>query len=591
MRRRFADSVQALSLLAALPVVALALLGADAFRDARTAARRAADDTELAALDARFAATISAVLEERGLDALASAGVVEPTTVAAAAERGDAAMDELLEAAASAPSRTRHALSDDVPSVREALQLARTSSPGARFDRYGDVAEQLNELAARAAATASDGTMLRELTALVWLHEFGDAAGRERALVAGALAADAPMSPADRVRWDRYVEAQGRALAHAAAASPSLAERLEALGSSPETSDLERARSDVEARVRSGGYEPEPLAWYNTASARSDLVAQHGNDRRRALAVTAASRENDAEARSWLIAAGLVALVAAAISMQIGLVREVRNRRAAQAAESKVVGDMQRTLDQLEAARADLERFSFVAAHDLRSSLRQAASFADLYDREIAGLGNRVGPRAAEFRDYARRALARMDELLGDILTYMSLQRTTTQPSAVDLDAVVDDVLTDLAPEIPSDATIVVDSLPMVQGDERLLRLALGNLLQNAVKYRRDGVPLEIEVDAVRDGATWRIRGRDNGLGIAPEHRERIFDLFRRLHGPEEYGGTGLGLAICRRVAALHGGRVDVESKMGEGSVFTLVLAVQPPGLTEPPGPPAQLVA
>jgi light-regulated signal transduction histidine kinase (bacteriophytochrome) len=116
------------------------------------------------------------------------------------------------------------------------------------------------------------------------------------------------------------------------------------------------------------------------------------------------------------------------------------------------------------------------------------------------------------------------------------------------------------------------DSLPTVMADEGQLAQVFQNLITNAIKFRREGVPPQVHVSAEREGDEWVFSVADNGIGIAPEQVDRIFQVFQRLHTKDEYEGTGIGLALCRRIVERHGGRIWVESEPGEGSTFTFTL-------------------
>src|SRR5262249_20732032 len=143
----------------------------------------------------------------------------------------------------------------------------------------------------------------------------------------------------------------------------------------------------------------------------------------------------------------------------------------------------------------------------------------------------------------------------------------------VDLDEVVADLQRDLAHAIADkDAIVEVRDLPTVYGDRGRLVQVLQNLILNALKFVPEGTQPHVEIYAQRDGAGWRISGQDNGLGIAPDHAERIFKMFRRLHTRDEFPGTGIGLAICKKVIERHGGKIWVDQAPGGGSIFNFTL-------------------
>ncbi|ELY55076.1 multi-sensor signal transduction histidine kinase [Natronococcus jeotgali DSM 18795] len=133
-------------------------------------------------------------------------------------------------------------------------------------------------------------------------------------------------------------------------------------------------------------------------------------------------------------------------------------------------------------------------------------------------------------------------------------------------------MLTDLQVMIErQDAEITIEPLPTVQGDASQLRQLFQNLLSNAIEYSGDDPP-RVHVGAERDGDRWRLSVRDEGIGLDPAAADRVFQVFQRLHGPDEYDGTGIGLAICRRIVERHGGEIAVDSEPGEGATFAFTL-------------------
>src|SRR5690348_2812967 len=174
--------------------------------------------------------------------------------------------------------------------------------------------------------------------------------------------------------------------------------------------------------------------------------------------------------------------------------------------------------------------------------------------------------RGAEMVDTISAAVERMRALIDDLLTYSQLGRAAPSDEPIELDAVLSGVRRELTSQISaSGSRVTADRLPVVSGDHGLLTQLFGNLLSNAVKFRVPGQPAQVHVSAARDGATWRIAVRDDGIGIKPDYHDRVFAMFRRLHTQDEYGGTGIGLAIVRRVAELHGGTVELVSDEGAG--------------------------
>lgn len=237
----------------------------------------------------------------------------------------------------------------------------------------------------------------------------------------------------------------------------------------------------------------------------------------------------------------------------------------------------QKELEQ-EAARsnADLEQFASVAAHDLQEPLRTVVSFLNLLEQRTK---NQLDEKSARYVHNAVSGAKRMQVLINDLLAYSRI-RTKGQPFAlVNMQLVIQDVLDDLGGNIAeSAAKIDIGRLPNVRGDRSQLRHLCLNLINNAIKFRKQDEPLRIEVGVTESRKTPHLVTfyfRDNGIGIEPEFYERIFVIFRRLHGMDEYPGTGIGLAICQRIVERHGGRIWVESALGVGSTFYLTLPLE----------------
>ncbi len=226
----------------------------------------------------------------------------------------------------------------------------------------------------------------------------------------------------------------------------------------------------------------------------------------------------------------------------------------------------------------ELQQFAYVASHDLQEPLRTVASFCELLRKRYHG---KLGPEADEFIDFAVEGARRMQSLIRDLL---DLSRVTTRgrPFAdIELAPLVNGIVGELEQTIrETGARIEIAPLPRIRGDARQIAQLFRNLLSNALKYRSDAPP-EIRISAEREEDGWHFRVQDNGIGIDEPFRERVFQIFQRLHTREEYPGNGIGLALCRKIVSRHGGRIWVESARGRGSCFHFWLPLAPPPLGE----------
>ena len=232
-----------------------------------------------------------------------------------------------------------------------------------------------------------------------------------------------------------------------------------------------------------------------------------------------------------------------------------------------------RAEEELKRSNEELERFAYVASHDLQEPLRTIASYVQLLERRYAG---RLDADATEFIGFAVDGAKRMQRLIDDLLAFSRVGTRGAAMVPVDSGGIVELSLEDLAAAIAeSGARVECGLLPVVHADPVQCQHLFTNLIGNALKFHGTSPPL-VRVDAVRDGAFWRFSVSDNGIGIAAEYFERIFVIFQRLHLREEFKGTGIGLAICKKVVERHHGRIWVESEAGKGSTFFFTLPAEP---------------
>jgi len=226
--------------------------------------------------------------------------------------------------------------------------------------------------------------------------------------------------------------------------------------------------------------------------------------------------------------------------------------------------------DELQRSQSELEQFSYVASHDLQEPLRMVSSYTQLLARRYVG---KLDEKADKYIHYAVDGAERMQALINDLLAYSRVGRQQKTLLCVNTAHIVETVVRDLNAVIQESGAVmdVADALPDVLGDEVQLRQLFQNIIGNALKYRGEQAPV-IKIWAEFKHNMWKFSIQDNGIGIAPEFAERVFQIFQRLHERGKYEGTGLGLAIVKKIVNQHGGKIWVESKEGQGSTFVFTL-------------------
>ncbi|WP_017659332.1 ATP-binding protein [Baaleninema simplex] len=224
---------------------------------------------------------------------------------------------------------------------------------------------------------------------------------------------------------------------------------------------------------------------------------------------------------------------------------------------------------ELERSNAELEKFAYVASHDLQEPLNLVSSYVQLLEMRY---GDRLDDDAKEFIDFAVQGVTHMQRLIEDLLAYSRVGSRGKPFTEVSVETVLKRVQMNLRGRIEeTGARLSYDALPVVKADKTQLTQVFQNLLGNALKFRSDR-PLEIHASARDEENAWVFSVRDNGIGLDPQFADRIFSIFQRLHTRDEYPGTGIGLAICKRIIERHGGRMWVVSQLGEGATFYFTL-------------------
>lgn len=245
---------------------------------------------------------------------------------------------------------------------------------------------------------------------------------------------------------------------------------------------------------------------------------------------------------------------------------EIAHRRAAEEKEKA------KTLA-LERSNEDLEQFAFIASHDLREPLRKLMSFTQLLS---SGRYGSFDEKGEQFVSYIRDAAERMEALINSLLAYSRVTTQSRDFESVSFSELTNEAERDLQLRIDEcGAHIEKDINGSVSGNRSQLRQVMQNLIGNALKYRSPDKPPVIRISGgpVSDNR-YRITVSDNGIGFDPQYKDQIFEVFKRLHGRDEYEGTGMGLAICKKIIERHGGQINATSQLGEGSTFQIDLPI-----------------
>jgi signal transduction histidine kinase len=264
------------------------------------------------------------------------------------------------------------------------------------------------------------------------------------------------------------------------------------------------------------------------------------------------------------------------IAINKSLEREVAEKKISEEKIKLLNRKLLENIANLESANKDLERFAFMASHDLQEPLRKIRMFSD----RLLTKSKNVPEDDAKMVNRIQQAAERMQVLIVDILSFSKVSNDKSNFVESDLNIVIKDVLTDLEDEInANNATVSIQPLPSLHVRPTLMRPLFQNLISNALKYRKkdEGVNIDIRSEvsfgiSERDknlvNKYCRIFIKDNGIGFDQKYAEEIFGMFRRLHHNGEYSGTGVGLALCKKIAELHHGFISARSKINEGSTF-----------------------
>ena len=256
------------------------------------------------------------------------------------------------------------------------------------------------------------------------------------------------------------------------------------------------------------------------------------------------------------------------------LTGELLARSVRYAVERKKITEANRRyVRELERSNEELKQFAHTVAHEVKNPLNVVSLCLSLLEAQASSEDEEDRETFAE----ARGAVAGMSELVDELLSFAQVENRQAKVALIDLEAVFDNACSALRSEMSAcHATVTRDPLPTIRGDQLQLRHLLQNLIGNSVKYRGPGAPV-VHLGVERDGPMWRFAVRDNGIGIPPEHVERVFDMFYRVDADGGPRGTGIGLAFCRRIVEMHGGRIWATSARDGGTELCFTLPVPEP--------------
>ena len=255
------------------------------------------------------------------------------------------------------------------------------------------------------------------------------------------------------------------------------------------------------------------------------------------------------------------------------VVNDITQRKRSEQLLQRLNEDLQKRAAELAASNSELERFAYIASHDLQEPLRMVSSFLQLLQKRYSG---NLDERADQYIHYAVDGAERMKALILDLLEYSRAGTGKEEFTTVEMNEVMEEVRNIFREKI-AEAGGQVDAgpLPVVRGDKMQLTQLIQNLVSNALKYHGDQ-PVLIRIRAEESADHWTFTVQDNGIGIDPTFFDKIFIIFQRLHNKSEYSGTGIGLAICKKIVERHGGRIWVERAPEQGSIFFFTICKQP---------------
>jgi len=253
--------------------------------------------------------------------------------------------------------------------------------------------------------------------------------------------------------------------------------------------------------------------------------------------------------------------IVASVALSIDVTEQVKTQRE----RDKLVAELERHSEKLRRSNTELQQFAYVASHDLQEPLRMVTAYLSLLEKRY---GDQLEGQAKEYMSYAMEGGMRARDLVRDLLEISRVESQAKPMSMTDMKTVLDKVCDNLAIQIKEEnATIVTDVLPEVMADDAQMIVLFQNLISNAIKFHgAEGPMVKVSCESIGDQCQFSIK--DNGIGIDPQYKDKIFVIFQRLHSRVEYEGTGIGLAIAKKIVERHGGRIWFESQIGQGTTF-----------------------
>lgn len=231
---------------------------------------------------------------------------------------------------------------------------------------------------------------------------------------------------------------------------------------------------------------------------------------------------------------------------------------------------LQKTTQELKRSNQELEQFAYIASHDLQEPLRMVSSYTQLLEKRYK---NQIDERASKYIHYAVDGAVRMQNLINDLLDYSRIDISNEEYKLVNSNHIVENAIKNLGDKIKAaKAKITYDNLPEIYANQSQIERLFMNLLGNAIKFHKKNENPIIHISAQKKKGKWQFSVKDNGIGIKNENHEKVFIIFKRLHGAQEFQGTGIGLAVCKRIVNRHGGEIWFESKENEGTTFFFTL-------------------